>query len=361
VTISNLELLARRLEADIRARGLQPGDRYLTADEAGQMLSVSAVTAHRAMKLLSDRQILVRQRRAGTFVGKGVLRAAGARRKKVHLIVASDVGRDQEQALQFLSPDLLSGIAAALPGASVQLDVLPVSEGLGLVRELVTESLRDDAFAGAILVRSTLEMQRYFEREGIAAVIYGTPHPTVTKLGSLDLDQARIGELSAAYVRQRGYRRVQVLMFEHWAPGDNVFLTHFMRALSQPGGPQVRVDIASLASDEAVIVETVRPMLDVVHRPDVIVARAAALGQPVAALAMSMGLALPNEIDLLVANYRTVKLEGFTAPYVAAVMDDRERGRMLGEMLRQMQDGSELTEREKLIGVQFHLGVGSTV
>jgi len=59
--VSNLMMLAKRIEGDIRSRGLQEGDRYLTAADAGLMLGVSAATAHRAMNLLVQKQFLTRR------------------------------------------------------------------------------------------------------------------------------------------------------------------------------------------------------------------------------------------------------------------------------------------------------------
>ena len=41
--------LAERLAADIRARGLQPGDPYLSAIDAARMLRVRLATANRAL------------------------------------------------------------------------------------------------------------------------------------------------------------------------------------------------------------------------------------------------------------------------------------------------------------------------
>ena len=70
-SISKLERLAVRLEQDIRQRGLYAGDRYLTAPEAANLLDVSAGMAHRAMRVLAQRQMLVRRRNCGTF-RKGV-------------------------------------------------------------------------------------------------------------------------------------------------------------------------------------------------------------------------------------------------------------------------------------------------
>src|SRR6185295_7888601 len=67
--LSNLRLLARRIEGEIRSRSLREGDRFMTTDEVGQMLGVSSATAHRALNYLVKRKLLVRQHGRGTFIG----------------------------------------------------------------------------------------------------------------------------------------------------------------------------------------------------------------------------------------------------------------------------------------------------
>ena len=72
--------LAHRIEADIRSRGLRPGDQYLTAEKAGRALGVSTATASRAMKLMAERDMLIRYRNRGTFVrSRSAAKHPGAR------------------------------------------------------------------------------------------------------------------------------------------------------------------------------------------------------------------------------------------------------------------------------------------
>ena len=66
--------LAIAIEEDIRQRGLRRGDRYLTAKEVGERFQVSTVTAHRAMVILTDKDVVIRKRKSGTFVGAGFVR-----------------------------------------------------------------------------------------------------------------------------------------------------------------------------------------------------------------------------------------------------------------------------------------------
>ncbi len=44
---TRVEEIAALWERDMRQRGLRPGDKYFTAAEAGEFLSVSSMTVHR--------------------------------------------------------------------------------------------------------------------------------------------------------------------------------------------------------------------------------------------------------------------------------------------------------------------------
>src|SRR5262245_22261573 len=69
---SSILEFAERLESDIRRRRLVPGHKYLTAEESAELLGTSAATANRALRMLAERDVVVRRRNRGTFVGRAV-------------------------------------------------------------------------------------------------------------------------------------------------------------------------------------------------------------------------------------------------------------------------------------------------
>src|ERR1700759_3395110 len=70
---SRVREAADKLERHIRASGLQAGDRYITAEQAAQLIGGSIMTIQRAMKLLAGRNILERRPKAGTFIGSAAV------------------------------------------------------------------------------------------------------------------------------------------------------------------------------------------------------------------------------------------------------------------------------------------------
>src|ERR1700733_10639073 len=66
---STLQRWVALLLLDVRTRGLKPGEPYLTAERAAQLLGSSRATAHRAMSKLGEQQVLVARPGSGTFIG----------------------------------------------------------------------------------------------------------------------------------------------------------------------------------------------------------------------------------------------------------------------------------------------------
>src|ERR1700733_3329592 len=90
---SRASKLAKQLELDIQRRGLRRGDSYMTADGVSEWLGISRMAANRAMNVLAHRQILVRQRSRGTFIGPAVEEPSdmiASKSKCVHLITFVD-------------------------------------------------------------------------------------------------------------------------------------------------------------------------------------------------------------------------------------------------------------------------------
>src|SRR5688572_519319 len=79
--------LAKRIEWDIRTRGLRPGDRYRTAAETAEALGVSTASAHRAMNLLVP-DVLTRQHGRGTFVGPAMAKTTRVRVRTLYVLLA---------------------------------------------------------------------------------------------------------------------------------------------------------------------------------------------------------------------------------------------------------------------------------
>src|ERR1039457_6714033 len=78
------------MERDINSRALMPGQPYVTARMAAQMLGVHPRMADRARSLLVKRSLLTRIPGAGTYIGRGIGARAPAKSKNIHILVRLD-------------------------------------------------------------------------------------------------------------------------------------------------------------------------------------------------------------------------------------------------------------------------------
>ena len=174
VTKTNRELLAERLGEDIVRRGLRPGDRYVTAAQAAQQLGVSRMSVDRAMNLLVQRRLLVRQRGRGTFVGP----VAGSRpANAAHPCPLARFWR-RRTGVELPGPfgHPLGTARARFPRQSCIPTCCLFPDALHHVQELV-DSEPSTHRSGWILSLSPREVQEWFARRGVPAIVLGTAFP----------------------------------------------------------------------------------------------------------------------------------------------------------------------------------------
>jgi DNA-binding LacI/PurR family transcriptional regulator len=348
---STLEVIAKQVEADIRNRGLRSGDKYLTGREVGRLLNVSSVTANRAMQQLAARGVLVRQRKAGTFVGEAVPAPSRSLRKRVHVLLTSGIGAQDGSASNGYMPQLLGGIVEAMPGVSVQTDIVGRQEANDIVVRIVEEYQASEV-AGVILIRSSLEIQRRLAESGVPVVVFGSVYPGVQGLPSLDIDQCQIGTRTAEYVARSSHRRVLLLTLNQWAPGDNLFMNGFMDAMHALN-PAVQFDLQSVPDDNETVFQVIKETLARSDRPTAIVARSPWLARTSAEVAKSVGARIPHEVELVLGNHHEVEIEGRRIPGAQAVESMLECSRRLGRMLLAQSTAHQGIAKRELISVEF--------
>lgn len=333
----NVRFLAKRLEQDILRRGLRAGDRYLTSVEAAKFLDVSTGTAHQAMRLLAERDIVDRRRKRGTFVGGAMEQPVSSQRKRVHVIITSAVHGDP--ALSFISEEFVARVSEAMGSAAVQIEFAPPGDGVAFVRRLVDETEARGDSGGFILSRSTYQMQRFLQDQHLPAVVKGHVYPGITALPWIDEDQHRIGRLTAEYVLKAGHRRLAVLMYDNWAPGDNLFISGLMEVM-QASGPKVqRLEICSLPPYELPISHRLGELLSAADRPTVLINRSPRDAKVAFDVARSLGLDVPKDLELVMGNVTYGAVLPQPVPHAVGGMDARQEGRVVGRMLSELQAG----------------------
>lgn len=350
---TKIQTLAEWLRQDIRRRGLQPGDRYMTSEEAARLLDVSTGTAHQAMRILVEENVLCRRQRQGTYVGPAIEPPQVSARPRVYLLTPSDAIRDTTYS--HISDAICPAILRTLGGAALQIEYLPAGAGLSHLRRLVTEAEATGNLAGFVLIRSTFEVQSFFQenRGRFPSVISGGVYPGITELAWVNSDQYQIGRLTAEYLLRAGHRRVSVLMHEHWAPGDSQFVSGMTEAMETSSHHVERFKIYSLPSYELPIRHHVQKVLSEEDRPTAIVGRMAFQISVAFDVVKEAGLSVPGDIDIVLGNLGFISPLSVSIPHAVSEVSMDEVGEILGQMLAAVGQGRQPDPREFLYPVRF--------
>ncbi|MBN2292963.1 MAG: GntR family transcriptional regulator [Pirellulales bacterium] len=307
IETSKIGSLAAQIERDIRKRGLTTGDRYLTGAEAGLLLGVSTASANRAMSLLVDRNLLVRRRRSGTFVGSKINSQAVSRTCSVYVLTM------EHQSQDIPSTDLLlQGIRAGIASANVHFGFLPEVDRLTYVKELLRDSMRSGQLAGVVPISCGREVYQYLLDAGIPTVVLGSVYESMDRLASIDMDNYQMARLLAGHLFHQGHRRVAVIDNSRGCPGDNYFSDGISEATADACLPANSVLMRFLPDIESVFAQ-VREMLASDWPPTGFVARTPRLANAVEQALKYCGVT-ENRFEIVFQDYHTstVKKSRFT-------------------------------------------------
>ena len=327
--------LAAWMEDDIRRRGLSCGDRYFTAEEAGQRLGVSTMTAHRAMKVLADRGLLNRRRRKGTFIGRAFSQREAVPLKCIHVLVP----RDYQRVERALGEGFWAGLHSELPGISIQYDFVPDHEPMAFLRQVVEQATQGDSLEGLILALSTREMRQYVNELDLPIVVNGSVEPDLGNVSWVDRDQRQVGQILADYLLKRGHRRFALLMRNHWALGEDLMLEGVANSLAAAGLGLGALTIRSFPADEAMVSHSVGQLLSGLEGPTGFICRSEFLANSAARAVESMGFRVPQDVQVTLCDYFKPWPTRLRFPYAAPTLDARAVGAVAGRMLLQLAEG----------------------
>jgi DNA-binding LacI/PurR family transcriptional regulator len=317
------------------------------------MMEVSTGTAHQAMRLLADRNILERRPKQGTYVGAAVVPSALGERPRVYVLSPIDSSRNPTYSRY--AEALYPAIAQSLDGASLQLEFLPAGDSVGFIRTLAHEATENGNLGGFVLVRSTYEVQEFFQehRQKFPAVIVGSPYPGITSLPYIDCDQRCMGNHLASYILRAGHRRVVALMNDHWAPGANRLISGMAKSLNVPSEHAVQLEITSLPPHERSVEHCVRELLSSAARPSLILAHTVLHLTVVLQVASELKLRIPEDIDVVMSALGFVTPLAGMIPHFVGEMDPHEMGEFVGRMLVALRKGEKLDPFNTVFPVKF--------
>ena len=302
--VGSAEALADKVLDDIRNRGLVSGDRYFTAEEARSNFRVGKALINDALRLLADREILIRKQKAGTFIGPQFMNGSTpqirAALDAVHVLMPMDYYR-----AKVVSTDVfVDALSLAIPGAMVHVHHIPDHDTARFTLDLInqirqrsagTERIRE----GIVLLRSAREVQQAVQASGIPAVAFGSTYPDIKKLPSIDPDQAQAGQLAARAALDLGHKRFALVMRAQWRRGDNLLMEGFSRELGEAGIAADGFSVFSFAEDPEVIGHDVASLLDRKNPPTVLVCRSRFHADAAIAGIKEIGLKPGIDVDVI--------------------------------------------------------------
>lgn len=359
---TNLALVARRIEGDIRARGLFAGDRYLSVSDAAQMLGVSPATAHRAMDLLVGKQLLIRQHGRGTFVGQALPRPAGnganglahapsqaTRVRTVHILLPEE----QEGVAPFpMAEPIMNAVRRTTGGVNVQFSFVPAFRGVEYVRELILSAQDTGQLAGVIPISCPREVYSCLDRAGVPMVVLGSLCPDQSHIPSVDADYAQVGKLLAGHMVGRRHRRMALFVGGEGRPGDHAFLDGISDVLTEAGLPHNALAVRIFPRDFDAFRAQVREMLSRPDRPDGVICGSSRLVAPVLAVAEQCGLRVPDDLDLVYYGEPASSTEAALA-HVEPTLPFSDVARLLADMLKRVATGELPEPRHVIVPVRL--------
>ncbi|MCC6683046.1 MAG: GntR family transcriptional regulator [Phycisphaeraceae bacterium] len=346
---TNLKQLAKRLVDDIRRRGLRPGDRYLTASEAGKQFDASEITIHRTMQLLADRDYLVRQRGSGTFVGSKFKSKHDDQcpLRVVHVVMSMDYQRTATVPAEIL----IDRLGISMPDAVVELHYVTVYDAMRHLDRIV-ERIRDDdrASEGIILIRSTRQMQLFAENCGLPAVVFGGVYPGVTCLPWLDIDQEAVGQTMARYVLANKPKRLLLLMRDDWRPGDNLLYQGVSDVLGKAGLSSDVLRVISIPPESSHIEQVLKEVRAKERSISGIMCRTHLYADVAARLVDSTG-EQRRSVRIIAGGGR--KPATISYAYVAPNIEEEKQVEFVGQMLLDRALQRQQTAQMRVIGVDL--------
>ncbi len=314
------------------------------------LLGVSAATAHRAMNVLVQEQVLTREHGRGTFVGHGVEPAPSVAVRTVYILI-----EEQQRDLTSVPLDVLvSSVRAELPQTNVQFSFISGRSSLEFLRQLVEVAQLAGQFAGAIPISCSREVYKYLSETGEPVVVLGSLYPDQWQLPSVDLDYQQSGYLMSNFLASRGHRKLALLTTGGGRPGDNAFYDGVVEAITAAHLPPNSLLLRIFPQDFDGFHSQIREMLQRDDRPTGIMCASDRLVSAVAFAAREMGLKIPGDLELVFESQSAPSEALGKYPYVKPRLSFYEIARTVARMLNQVSNRIPLENKRVVIPVELH-------
>jgi DNA-binding LacI/PurR family transcriptional regulator/DNA-binding transcriptional regulator YhcF (GntR family) len=353
---ATLQDLAQRLHNDIAQRQLVPGSRYLTAEESARVLGTSIATANRVLRLLAEKDIVIRRRNSGTFVGPAVLAPSTGEVQTASILIPAPTEMRQDGATRV---DLvIEGILSNHPDvADVRVSYVPAVGSVEFVRGLLESLLDSGRLAGVIAVSCPREVYRFLGENRYPLVVMGSLYPD-QPYPSVDTDERQAGQQLIEYLIEKGHRRMGLFSNSESCPGDNHFRDGVSEAITAGKLPHNALVWRAPGQDPAVMDAQVKEMMSMPDRPTAIVTKLPKWAGSVANSVRQLGLRVPEDVEIVFKGFASEDSGNSVFAHAQPAISYREITEIAGRMLADVRKHQTPTERARVIPYQMRVPSG---
>ncbi|MDO5553298.1 MAG: GntR family transcriptional regulator [Planctomycetia bacterium] len=223
VNVERTLCLADRLLQDILQRKLKPGDTYFTTIEAAAFLGVAGASANRALQFLEKRKVLARSQKRGAVILDPSNQSPTI--DHVHFIF-----NDKFSSMGTFGEEIVNGVRQELPLSHLSYVSLDNTRTQAdTVADLLDKTAQNGLTHGFIMISSSAKVQKLISQSGNPCVILGTKCPGVPAINQMDVDHEMTLRLLVEYLRQRGRKRIAVVLRRMILPGDITLINTAIR------------------------------------------------------------------------------------------------------------------------------------
>ncbi len=263
------------------------------------MLRVSKAAANLAMQMLARQSVLVRKQRSGTFIGHAIDSAG-------ETTDSQTMESRLEAICVVLSPDrfipatqVAAGIHDELFGMDVHFSFLPDERPVDFIRERVVSDRVAGRRIGYLLVSCSQEVYRFFAEQDVPAAVIGNVYRDSHSLPSINGDALKAGRLLVDYLLEQGHRKIALLTFSHWRPGDNHFYEGISAGLAAAKLSHDALVMRSLPNNPKEFSYEAVALMGDSTPPTAMICRTRAGADAIAKAAASAGLAVPKDLAVV--------------------------------------------------------------
>ncbi|MBN1910738.1 MAG: substrate-binding domain-containing protein [Pirellulales bacterium] len=346
--------LADRIVADIRRRGMNVGDRYLTRDEAQHAFGASTGVMNRALRWLATKRVLDRRQRSGTFIGPNAPVRSPARVRTIHFLLPAD----RRDVFGYPFDAVVRALCKEIPEASVQFSFVPDRNEVEYVKELITASEKAGQCFGVVSVSGSHALNTFLAETGVPAVAQSSYVLDEGALPAVDLDLREGGRLLAQYLVEQGHSRIALIHAAQPRQGDNEFFDGISEALTAAELPHNALIYRFVPPGiDSIAAETQR-LLDSEDPPTAFIGRVGSIARVIAQTVSERNTRIPDDIEVVFIDHSTSEAVQSPYPHVCPEPTFEETIAIIAKMLGELSETEELANRRVLVPVRFHARKG---